>query len=117
MVTGRCQHPDAERTMSDSLPRRVVLTGLGLVTPLGLDLDAIWRALAEGHSGVRTITAFDPSALPVRFGGEIPDFDARRLIDKKHLKRVLPMPRTVHLAAAAAQRAMAHAGNLGQRLD
>src|SRR5437763_16720905 len=86
MVTVRCQHPDAERTMSDSLPRRVVLTGLGLVTPLGLDLETIWRALVEGRSGVRTITAFDPSALPVRFGGEVPDFDARRLIDKKHLK-------------------------------
>ena len=45
------------------------------------------------------------------------DDDARKLIDKRHLKRILPMPRTVHLAVAAAQRAMAHAGNLGEGVD
>jgi 3-oxoacyl-[acyl-carrier-protein] synthase II len=103
--------------MVDSLPRRVVLTGLGLVTPLGLDVDTIWTALAQGRSGVRRIREYDPSAFPVQFGGEIDQFDARQHLDKKDRKRLSSMPRTFQLAVVAAQFAMASAGNLKERVD
>jgi 3-oxoacyl-[acyl-carrier-protein] synthase II len=103
--------------MVDPLPRRVVLTGLGLVTPLGLDLDSIWTALAKGQSGVRRIREYDPSAFPVQFGGEIDQFDARQHLEKKDRKRLSSMPRTFQLAVVAAQFAMASAGNLKERVD
>ena len=51
--------------------RRVVVTGLGAVTPLGIGVDETWRAAVEGRSGVAPITAFDPSDYPVRFAGEV----------------------------------------------
>jgi 3-oxoacyl-[acyl-carrier-protein] synthase II len=97
--------------------RRVVLTGMGLVTPLGLDAPSNWAALAAGRSGVRRIREYDPSNLPVQFGGEVDQFDARSHLDKKDRKRVAPMPRTFHLAVVAAQFAMADAGNLKQAVD
>jgi 3-oxoacyl-[acyl-carrier-protein] synthase II len=103
--------------MNDPPPRRVVLTGTGLVTPLGTDADSVWAALAAGCSGVRTLQAFDASALPVQFGGEIDGFDVGRYIDKKDRKRIVPMPRTVHLGVAAAQLAVADAGNLKEIVD
>ena len=54
-----------------SSARRVVLTGIGLVTPLGLVVATFWEALCAGRSGVRRIRSFDTSTLPVRFGGEV----------------------------------------------
>jgi 3-oxoacyl-[acyl-carrier-protein] synthase II len=101
----------------DPCLRRVVITGIGLVTPLGLDLDAVWAALAGARSGVRRIGAYDPSNLPVQFGGEVDQFDVRKYLDKKDCKRVAPMPRTFHLAAVAAQFATANAGNLKAAVD
>jgi 3-oxoacyl-[acyl-carrier-protein] synthase II len=93
----------------DATRRRVVLTGLGLVTPLGLDLDSIWTALSQGRSGVRRIRAYDPAAFPVQFGGEIDAFDARQHLDKKDCKRLSSMPRTFQLAVVAAQLAVTDA--------
>jgi 3-oxoacyl-[acyl-carrier-protein] synthase II len=97
--------------------RRVVLTGMGMVTPLGLDLEAIWTALSAGQSGVRRIREYDPANLPVQFGGEVDQFDAKMHIDKKDRKRLAAMPRTFHLAAVAAQFAVAGAGNLRAAVD
>src|SRR5262245_18489444 len=62
-----------ERVMVST--RRVVVTGLGLVSPLGLDSVSFWSSLAVGRSGVRPLQLFDASALPVRFGGEVLNFD------------------------------------------
>ena len=62
--------------------RRAVITGVGVLSPIGLDADAFWRSLREGRSGVRSITTFDASALPVRFAGEIPDFDAKNFVEQ-----------------------------------
>ena len=56
-------------------PRRVVITGMGCVTPLGIGREAFWTSLLEGKSGTRKITAFDPSTLPVQIAAEVPDFD------------------------------------------
>ena len=59
--------------------RRTVITGIGVLSPIGLDAASFWRSLLEGRSGIRPIRAFDASALPVRFAGEIPDFRRQEL--------------------------------------
>src|SRR5437763_1520233 len=89
-----------------SLRRRAVLTGIGAITPLGLDLASIRAALREGRSGVRPICSFDCSALPVRFAGTVEGFDARQYLDKKDRKRLNVMSRTIQLAVGAAKLAM-----------
>jgi 3-oxoacyl-[acyl-carrier-protein] synthase II len=87
-------------------PRRTVLTGIGLVTPLGLDTAATWKALCAGTSGVRPLQAFDPRNLPVHFGGEVLGFDAKAYIAKEGRKQIKVMARGIQLAVAAAQVAM-----------
>ncbi len=86
--------------------RRAVITGVGVLSPIGLDAASFWRSLHEGTSGVRPITAFDPSTLPVRFAGEIPDFDAKNYVDKKDRRGLKMMARTIQLAVGAAQLAL-----------
>ncbi len=88
--------------MADS-SRRAVLTGLGLVTPVGLGPGPFWDALSTGRSGVHRLQAYDPAGLPTQFGGEVVGFDIKDHLDKKDRKRVGPMVRSVHLAAVAAQ--------------
>lgn len=70
--------------------RRVVITGLGVVTPLGEDLEIFWNRLIEGHSGIRPITRFDVSKYPVRFGGEIRDdvFNPGNSLEHREIKRL-----------------------------
>ncbi len=94
--------------------RRVVITGLGVISPLGIGPDATWAALAAGRSGVAKIRAFNIDGLPNDAGGEIPDFDPRTLALPKH-KRALGkslkyMARDIQLAVAAAELAIADAG-------
>src|SRR5437588_6222080 len=86
--------------------RRAVITGIGVVTPVGLDAGSFWRALAEGRTGIKPIRAFDTSGLPVRFAGEVADFDAREFVEKPQRKSLRVMARTIQLAVAAAQRAL-----------
>jgi 3-oxoacyl-[acyl-carrier-protein] synthase II len=87
--------------------RRVVITGVGIVSPLGFDVDTFWRSLVEGRSGVRPIQAFDTSALPVHIAGEIPDFNAKKfLTGKEQRKSLRMMARTIELAVAGAQLAL-----------
>ena len=87
--------------------RRTVITGVGVLSPIGLDAAAFWRSLLEGRSGVRPIRAFDVSALPVRFAGEVSEFtDAKNYVDKSQRKSLRMMARTIQLAVAAAQCAM-----------
>jgi 3-oxoacyl-[acyl-carrier-protein] synthase II len=68
--------------------RRVVITGIGLVTPLGNDLAANWEQLLAGRSGIRTISRFDASELPVRFGGEVRNFEPSLYIEKRDVKKL-----------------------------
>jgi 3-oxoacyl-[acyl-carrier-protein] synthase II len=89
-----------------SAARRTALTGIGLVTPLGLHTAATWEAVRAGRSGIRPIQSFDPSKLPVHFAGEVLDFDAKAFIDKKDRKQIKVMARGIQLAVAAAQIAM-----------
>jgi 3-oxoacyl-[acyl-carrier-protein] synthase II len=90
--------------------RRVVITGLGLISPIGLGVAAFRAALAAGRGGVHPFRLFDPSALPVRFGGEIEEFDARLYVDKKDRKNLKLMPHTAQLAVAAARLALDEGG-------
>ena len=87
-------------------PRRVVITGMGCVTPLGIGREAFWNGLITGKSGVRRIEAFDPSTFPVQIAAEVPSFDWEAQLNPKDRKHV---PRTVPLALAAAREAMADA--------
>ncbi len=86
--------------------RRVVITGIGVITPIGLDVKSFWDALYQGRSGVSLVQSFDASALPVRIGAEIKNFDARNYLEKKERKRLGIMVRTFQFAVAAAQLAM-----------
>ncbi len=97
--------------------RRAVLTGLGVISAIGQDSASIWEALRTGRSGVRTISTFDPSALPTRFAGEIPDFDAKPYLDKTARKSLRVMARTIQLAVAAAQLALNDSGVDKAQLD
>jgi 3-oxoacyl-[acyl-carrier-protein] synthase II len=86
---------------------RVVITGMGLVTPLGIGVEDNWRALVEGRSGIGPITQFDCSAYATRIAGEVKDFDATRWIDKREVRL---LDRFLQLAIAAGQLAMDDAG-------
>lgn len=72
--------------MTDNNGTRVVITGAGAVTPLGIGLDAFWDGLINGHSGIRHISLFDPSRLTVQIAGEVPDFDPLRHMDRKRAR-------------------------------
>ena len=67
--------------------RRVVITGMGLITALGNDLESNWAAMLEGRSGVRRIEAFDPSRVDAQIAGEVRDFDASHVLDRKERRR------------------------------
>ena len=84
--------------------RRVVVTGLGAVTPLGNTKDEFWRRLVSGESGIGPITVFDTADFATRFAAEVKDFDAEALLGKREAKR---MDRYSHLALAAAKEAVA----------
>jgi 3-oxoacyl-[acyl-carrier-protein] synthase II len=95
-------------------PRRVVITGMGCVTPLGIGREAYWQALIAGKSGVRRIETFDPSNFPVQIAAEVPSFDWQGQLNPKDRKHV---PRTVPLALAAAREALEDARLFPQDLS
>jgi 3-oxoacyl-[acyl-carrier-protein] synthase II len=87
--------------------RRVVITGLGAVTPLGKDVESTWEGLLAGRSGAGEITQFDSSRFSVHFACEVKDFDATEYIPFKQARR---MDRFAHLIVAAARQAEADSG-------
>ena len=88
--------------------RRSVITGVGLLNALGLNTAAVWEGFLQGKSGIRTISLFDTSGLPVHFGGEISGFDPKKYMSKPELKSRRMMARTIELAVAAASLALNH---------
>src|SRR3984957_10349611 len=89
-----------------STNRRTVLTGIGVLTSVGRNAAAFWQALMDRRSGVQAIKTFDPTGLPVRFAGEIADFDGKDYLEKKDRKSLGLMARTIRLAVSAAQLAL-----------
>ena len=87
----------------EQVRRRVVVTGLGLVTPLGTGVEKNWRALLEGRSGIALVSRFDVSDFPTRIAGEVKDFVPEEFIDKKDVKKMDPF---IQYAVAAAKMAM-----------
>ncbi len=96
------------------MPRRVVVTGLGLVTPVGTDVESTWSALLAGTPGAATITKFDPKDLSVRFACEVKGFDPLQYIDRKEARRY---DLFAQFALAAAQQAVTQAGLEGRFPD
>jgi 3-oxoacyl-[acyl-carrier-protein] synthase II len=93
--------------LSSNGRRRVVITGLGAVTPLGNDVRSSWDALVAGAGGVGPITAFDASAYPVRFACELKEFEPGDWLDRKQVRR---LDRFAQMIVAAARQAEADAG-------
>src|SRR5919206_2298967 len=87
--------------------RRVAVTGLGAVTPVGNDARSTWRAALAGESGVDFIRAFDASEFPVRIAAEVKEFDPTSVASPKEVRK---LDRNVLLALAAANEAVADAG-------
>jgi 3-oxoacyl-[acyl-carrier-protein] synthase II len=85
------------------MKKRVVVTGLGAVTPLGTGVDKMWNNLKLGKSGVSLITRFDTTDYPTKIGAEVKDFNAEDFIDKKEAKR---MDRFTQYAVAGAEMAV-----------
>jgi len=87
--------------------KRVVVTGVGAVTPVGLDAPSTWASMLEGQSGIGRITLFDASEYPVHIAGEVKNFDPAGRIEAKELRR---MDRYAQLGLISAQEAFADAG-------
>src|SRR3954466_6924104 len=90
-----------------SMKRRVVVTGIGLVTPLGIGRDETWNALIAGKSGIGPITQFDTKDFATKFAGEVRDFDPTRWIDKREAKT---HDRFINLGLVASQLAWDDSG-------
>ena len=87
--------------------REIVITGVGVVSPIGIGCDRFWESLAAGTSGIRLVDLFDASSLKVRFGGQIPDFDPKVAVRPRKSLKV--MSREIQLGFAAADMAIADA--------
>ena len=96
--------------------RRVVVTGMGIISPVGNDLESAWRQVVAGESGIGPITDFDVSQFSTRFGGSIRNFDASQYVPAKDLKKMDPF---IHFGIAAATQAVEHSGlrDSGYSLD
>ncbi len=88
--------------------REVVITGLGVVSPIGVGCEAYWQSLLQGQSGVAPITSFDASQMPVSFGAELKDFDAKQYVKPRKALKV--MCRELQTGVSAANLAVEHAG-------
>ncbi len=93
--------------MQERPTRRIVVTGLGLVTPLGTGVEKTWKALCAGESGIGRITRFDPTGYDAQIAGEVKDFDPAQFIEKKEIKK---MDTFIHYAVGASQLAVDDAG-------
>ena len=97
------------------MKRRVVITGMGVMTSLGKDVDTLWNNLLEGKSGISQVESFDVSAYPTRIAGSIKDFDPEQYMDKKEARR---MDRFVQFAVAASLGALDDAKlNIREHMD
>ena len=97
--------------------RRVVITGYGAVSPLGMTADDLWQALSHGKSGIDTIKAFDPVNFTCKIAGEIPDFKIGDFIPKSFRKSIKLMSRDIEIAIIAAKEAVQSSGLITKGID
>ena len=91
--------------------RRVVVTGMGAISPVGNDVPTMWKNMIDGVCGIETITAFDTSDLKVHIAGTIKNFDPTQYVEKKEVRKLDPY---TQYAIAAAQQAVDDSGILGK---
>jgi len=97
--------------------RRVVITGLGVVTPAGIGIQEFWQAMVAGRQAVRKIALFDASGFPCSIGGEIEGFSASKFVPKSYRKSVKVMARDIEIAVAAADLAFRDSGIVTRGID
>ena len=93
------------------MSRRVVVTGMGAISPIGNDVPTMWKNMVDGVCGIETITAFDTSDLKVHIAGTVKDFDPTQYIEKKEVRKLDPY---TQYAIAAAQQAVDDSGIIGK---
>jgi len=96
---------------------RVVITGLGAVTPLGLTVGDTWAGLCAGRAGIDTITAFDPAGFNCKIAGQVPEYKIQKYVPKTYRKAVKLMSRDIELAVIAANEALIQAGLITRGID
>ena len=102
-------------TANMTVAREVVISGVGVVSPIGIGRDAFWKSLREGRSGVRTLDFFNRDDFPVRFGAEVPHFDPKEYVTPRKSLKV--MSRHIQLAYISAQLACQDAGMAAGAVD
>lgn len=96
---------------------RVVITGLGAVSPLGLTVSETWAGLCAGRVGIDKITAFDPVGFNCKLAGQVPDYKIQKYVPKTYRKAVKLMSRDIELAVIAANEALVHSGLITKGID
>jgi len=96
---------------------RVVITGLGAITPLGLTVSDLWAGLCAGACGIGTITAFDPVAFSCKLAGQVPDYKIQEYVPRTYRKAIKLMSRDIELAVIAANEALLHSGLITKGID
>ncbi len=98
-------------------PARVVITGLGAITPLGLNISDMWAGLCAGRVGIDTITAFDPVGFSCKIAGQVPDYNIRQYVPKNLRKSIKLMSRDIELSVIAAHEAFLNSGLITKGID
>jgi 3-oxoacyl-[acyl-carrier-protein] synthase II len=96
---------------------RVVITGLGAVSPLGLTVGDMWEGLCAGRCGISKITAFDPAGFNCKLAGQVPDYKIQQYVPKSYRKAVKLMSRDIELAVIAANEALSDSGLITKGID
>ncbi|MDD5063280.1 MAG: beta-ketoacyl-[acyl-carrier-protein] synthase family protein [Phycisphaerae bacterium] len=96
---------------------RVVITGLGAVSPLGLTVKQMWDGLCAGRCGIGKITAFDPAGFDCKLAGQVPDYKIQQYVPKSHRKAVKLMSKDIELAVVAANEALTDSGLITKGID
>lgn len=96
---------------------RTVITGFGLITPVGLGRDATWQGILAGKSAVRRIMSFDPAGLEVQIGAELPGFDPKNHVDKKDRKQLRTMGKAIQIGFVAGSQALKDAKLTAENYD
>ena len=98
-------------------PARVVITGLGAITPLGLTVSDMWEGLCAGKCGIGQIGAFDPVGFSCKLAGEVPDYKIQQYVPKSYRKAIKLMSRDIQLAVIAANEALTTSGLVTKGID